>query len=223
MRLAWLTLVFASLIAAGPLLSQPRAHGTQSQTVTMTFVRFFDVACNCFKARVSGRVSSGRAGEYVVVLEEFCGRGSGRSVVAATTREGGSWDALIDAVVHPESGVAVSYRARWNAALSDPVFFRGRLESLAGKRAGRGRQTVTVVTPRFNPVNLKGRLVVLQRRVSGAWRRLATARLSTHRARFYTFTATFSVPRRGWTLRALVPSKTAAPCFAPQTSEPWRS
>jgi hypothetical protein len=206
-----------------PTARSSLASTAQSQSVTLTFVRFFDVACNCYKARVSGRVSSGRAGEYVVVLHEYCGRGGGRAIVAATTRDGGAWQAEISPVARPDFPIAEWYRARWNDELSEPVTFRGRLSSVSGKRAGSGRQTVTVVTPNYNPVNMKGREIVLQRQVSGRWTRVASARLAPHRTRFYTFTAAFTVPRRGWKLRTLVPSKAAAPCFTATASEPWTS
>jgi hypothetical protein len=219
-RIAALALGLVAPGALGTLATQ--AHGSASQSVSLSFVRLFDVGCNCYKARVSGQVSNGRAGELVVVLEEYCGRGSGRSVVAATTREGGAWQAEVSPVARPDAPVAVSYRARWNDVLSAPVVFRGRFESLSGRRVGRA-QRVTVVTPNVNPVSLKGRPVVLQRRISGAWRRVGSARLAPHRTRFYTFVASFTVPRRGWTLRALVPAKTAAPCFGAQASEPWVS
>jgi hypothetical protein len=219
-RVAALALGIVALGTVGALAGG--ARGSTSQSVSLSFVRLFDIGCNCYKARVSGQVSNGRAGELVVVLEEYCGRGSGRSVVAATTREGGAWQAEISPVARPDAAVAVSYRARWNNVLSAPVAFRGRFESVAGRRVGRV-QRVTVVTPDVNPVSLKGRAVVLQRRVSGAWRRVGSARLAPHRTRFYTFAASFTVPRRGWALRALVPAKTAAPCFGAQASEPWTS
>jgi hypothetical protein len=143
----------AALLAVAVLVAQPEAgtrpaaSASPAQSVTFSFVRFFDVACNCFKARVSGRVSNGRSGKHVV----------------------------------------------------------------------------TVSTPDFNPVNLKGRQIVLQRRVGGRWARVATARLAPHRTRFYSFTAGFTVPRRGWILRALVSSNAAALCFAAAASERWTS
>jgi hypothetical protein len=220
---AALALGLLALVVASALVARTPAQGSAAQSVSMTFVRFFDVACNCYKARVSGRVSNGRAGEDVVVLEEYCGRGSGRAVVLATTRDGGFWQAEISPVARPDFPVAISYRARWNDKLSEPIAFRGRFESVVGTRLGRGAQRVTVVTPDTNPVNLKGRQVRIQRRVSGTWRRIGAARLAPHRARFYTFTATFTVPRRGWMLRALIPAKTAAPCFGARASEPWVS
>jgi hypothetical protein len=205
-----------------PTAQSRPASSAQSKSVTLEVTRFFDTACRCYKARVYGRVSSGKAGEYVVVLEEFCGRGSGRSAVAATTREGGGWEAVIDGVVSPDSGVAVSYRSRWNDVLSDPVSFKGRL-TVTGKRQAPGRQLLTVLTSNVNPVNLKGRQVVLQRQVGGGWARVGRARLAPHRTRYYTFTATFTGVRRGWTVRALVPSRSAAPCFTASPSETWIS
>lgn len=219
-RIAALVSGLLVLGAAAALVSS--AQGSASQNVSLSFVRLFDVACNCYKARVSGQVSNGRAGELVVVLEEYCGRGSGRSVVAATTGDRGAWQAEISPVARPDAQVAISYRARWNNVLSGPVAFRGRFESVSGRKAGRAQQ-ITVATPDVNPLNLKGRPVVLQRRVSGTWRRVGRARLAPHRTRFYTFVASVTVPRRGWTLRALVPARTAAPCFGAQASEPWIS
>jgi hypothetical protein len=217
-----LCVVAVGTVLQAPAAAEPQRAATASQSVTMFFVRVFDVACNCYKARVSGQVSNGKAGEDVVVLQQYCGRAP-RSVAAASTRVGGSWETEVGPVARPGSPVAESYRARWNATVSAPVTFVGRLESVSGKRLRSGRQEVNVVTPNVNPVSLQGRAVVLQRRTGTQWRRIASARLATHRTRFYTFTATFTVPRRGWALRALVPAKTAAPCFSSAVSEPWRS
>jgi hypothetical protein len=222
LALAGLALLVGSGLGFGLGSSLTPTGQAAAQGVTMGFVRLYDPGCACYKARVFGSVSNGKADEYVVVLEEFCGRDSGRSIVAATTRAGGAWQAEIDIVPRPDSDTAVSYRARWNDELSEPVTFRGRL-SVAGKKLRTGRQLVTVGTPQVNPVNMKGRQIVLQRQVAGRWTRVASARLAPHRTRFYTFTATFSVPRRGWKVRALVPSKAAAPCFSAQPSVPWVS
>jgi hypothetical protein len=220
MKLVTLSAGVAAL--AGALLVQLPAQAAESQSVTMTFARFFDVGCNCFKARLAGRVSSGRAGEEVVILHEYCGRGE-RSAGGATTREGGAWEVVIYPVARPDFPASESYRARWDGRLSDPVTFKGPLASVSGTRLAGGRQRVTVVTPSVNPVSLKGRTVVLQRRVGGAWTRVASAPLAPHRTRFYTFTAPFTGVRRGWTVRALVTARAAAPCFTSTASEPWVS
>jgi hypothetical protein len=225
MRLAVVSLLCVIAIGAAlqaPAAAGPQGSATASQSVTLFFVRVFDVACNCYKARVSGQVSNGKAGEDVVVLQQYCGRAP-RSVAAATTRGGGAWQTEVGPVARPDLPVAESYRARWDTMVSAPVRFVGRLESVSGKRLRSGRQEVDVVTPNVNPVSLQGRPLVLQRRIGIQWRRIASARLVTHRTRFYTFAANFTVPRRGWVLRALVPAKTAAPCFSAAVSEPWRS
>jgi hypothetical protein len=43
------------------------------------------------------------------------------------------------------------------------------------------------------------------------------------RARFTTFEAVFAVPTRGLTLRALVPARSAAPCYTANVTSTWRS
>jgi hypothetical protein len=221
MKRSVLSAGLAALVVA-VLLGQPSAQASESQSVTLTFARFFDVGCNCFKARLAGRISSGRAGEEVVILHEYCGRGA-RSAGGATTREGGAWEVVISPVSRPDFPASESYRARWDGRLSDPVTFKGPLASVSGTRLTGGRQRVTVVTPNVNPVSLKGRAVVLQRRVGSGWTRVATAPLTPHRSRFYTFTAAFTGVRRGWTVRALVTARAAAPCFTSTASEPWVS
>jgi hypothetical protein len=147
---------------------------------------------------------------------------SASSVAGARTREGGFWEAELQIVSRPEALASETYRARWNGQLSEPVTFRGPL-SVSQTRLRPGRHRVSVFTSVNNPVSLKGRAVVLQRQTGGQWRRIASARLVPHRVKYYTFVATFTVPRRGWTLRALVPAKSAAPCFTASTSEKWTS
>lgn len=193
-----------------------------AQSVTLSFVRFYDNACNCYKARASGQISSGAAGEEVVILKQWCGRSFGTADAAAQTRDGGFFETEIGFVPGPEFTVSAIYRARWSGHLSEPVFLRGRL-SVSGKRLGGRRQQVTVSTQSVNPANLKRRMVVLQRQTGSGWTRVASARLAPHRVRYYTFVASFTVPRRGWTLRALVPAKSAAPCFVTSASKTWRS
>jgi hypothetical protein len=222
MRLSVLAIGLTTLAAVAVLLGQPSAQAAGSQSVTLTFARFFDVGCNCFKARLAGRISNGRAGEEIVVLHEYCGRGP-RSVGGATTREGGGWELVLAPVTRPDSPASESYRARWNGGLSDPITFKGPLASVSGTRLAGGRQRVTAVTPNVNPVSLNGRAVILQRRVGSGWTRVASAPLTPHRTRFYTFTATFTGVRRGWTVRALVTARAAAPCFTSTASTPWVS
>ena len=215
------------LAAIGAGMASTTGSAAQTQTVTLAFVRYYDNACLCFKARLSGQVSSRTAGEYVAVLRQHCGRSfsTATAVAGATTRAQGFWEAELPVVSRPDALVSETYRARWEGTLSEPVTFRGRL-TVSGARLKDGRQRVTVVTgswPPYSPVNLKGRPVVLQRQTGSQWTRIASARLTPHPVKYYTFVATVTVPRRGWTLRALVPVKSAAPCFVASRSEPWRS
>jgi hypothetical protein len=221
MRAAGAALAIAAVCAG--VASATSAAG-RAQSVTLAFLRYYDTACLCYKARLSGQVSNSQAGEYVIVLRHYCGRSqsTATSVAGATTRAGGFWEAELSGVSRPDLIASETYRARWKNTLSEPVTFRGPL-GLSAARLKNGNQRVTVFSSFNNPVSLKGRPVVLQRRTGAGWRRVATARLAPHPVKYYTFAATFSVPRRGWTLRALVPAKSAAPCFVASYSEPWKS
>jgi hypothetical protein len=219
---ATLSLLAAADVAGAPV--GPRALAAPLQTVTLNFVRFYSNACNCYQARVSGQIASDAAGEDVVVLRQYCGRplAEASAVTQALTRQGGFWTAEIPIVSRPDNLVSESYRARWKGQLSPPVTFVGKL-AVSRSRLSRSRSRVSVFTTTNNPVNLKRRQVVLQRKVGNSWQRIAAARLFPHRVEYYTFVATFTVPRRGWTLRALVPAKSAAPCFRASVSEEWTS
>lgn len=138
--------------------ARPTATTARAQAVTLTFLRFYDNACRCYKARLSGSISSGTGGEDVVVLRQYCGRTFSTAVAGARTREGGFWEAELTIVSRPGALVSESYRARWNGHLSEPVTFRGRL-AVSQARLSPGRHRVSVFTTTNNPVSLKGRQV----------------------------------------------------------------
>jgi hypothetical protein len=69
------------------------------------------------------------------------------------------------------------------------------------------------------PLKLKGKFVELQRLSAGQWTRIRRARFSSRRPGV--FFATFTVKRRGLTLRAFVPAESAAPCYAATASKTW--
>lgn len=215
MAIATVTLVLAS---ATEVSGAPIAPSS----ITLNFARFYTNVCNCYKARVSGQVSSSAAGEDIVILRQYCGRSFGTSVAGTQTREGGFFETEVGFVAPPDGLISESYRARWKDSLSEPVTIRGKLQLLR-KRLGDGRDRITVSTQNVNPQDLKGRQIVLQRETSSGWTRVASARLTPHAVKYYTFVATFKVPQRGWTVRALVPAKSAAPCFTASASEKWRS
>jgi hypothetical protein len=200
----------------------PTAALARAQSVTLNFVRFYSNVCNCYRARVSGQISSGAGGEDVVILRQYCGRSFGTAVGGTQTREGGFFETEVTFVGRPDGVISESYRARRRDALSEAVFIRGKLTVLRQRLKGR-RDRVVVSTQSVNPVSLKGRQIVLQRQVGTDWTRIASARLAPHPVKYYTFVATFTVPRRGWTVRALVPARSAAPCFTASASEKWTS
>ena len=227
LRLAVAITVTLGLVGTAEVGGAPvsaRAVAANVQSVTLNFVRFYTNVCNCYKARVSGQVASSSAGEEVVVLRQYCGRSaaSASAVGQALTRAGGFWETELLVVSRPDALVSESYRARWNGQFSAPVTFRGKV-AVSRTRVSPSRSRISVFTGVNNPVNLKGRQVVLQRKVGDSWTRIRTARLAPHRVKYYTFVATFTAPRRRWTLRALLPARSAAPCFTASVSDEWRS
>jgi hypothetical protein len=219
---AALLLIFTALAAVLVLTAQ----GAQTQTVTLTVERFFDPTCaplpgmapssvrgGCQKLRLAGTISSGAADEYVAVLYRGCGSsGIGHSLLGAQTKERGLWEA--------EWGAAPGvYRARWGRSLSGPERYRGPvplfLTSLSGTR-----QRVSV----WGEQDMKGRTVELQRLVAGQWRLVRRGRFGAPRGAYgVNASATFTVARRGLTLRAFVPAKSASPCYVATPSETWTS
>jgi hypothetical protein len=193
-----------------------------TQLVTLTFARFYSNVCNCWSAKASGQVSSGAADQEIVILKQNCGRSFGTAAASARTRAGGFYETEITLIPFPGSNYSVIYRARWNGELSAPVLIRGKLE-VSSRRLRDGGRPVVVATSNLNPVNLRGKQVLLQRQVGNDWTRVASARLAPHPVTYYTFVATFPQQRRGWKLRALVPAKSALPCFVASTSKPWTS
>jgi hypothetical protein len=226
-RIACCALATATVLSAAEATGAPvapsRALAT-AQSVTLNFVRFFDNPCRCYKARLSGQVASGSAGEEVVVLRQYCRRSaaSASAVGQALTRAGGFWETELPIVSRPDALASESYRARWKGQFSAPVTFKGKL-AVSRVRLSPSRSRISVFTTVNNPVDLKGRQIVIQRKVGGSWTRIAAARLAPHRVEYYTFVASVTAPRRGWTLRALVPARSAAPCFTASASDEWRS
>jgi hypothetical protein len=168
--------------------------------------------------RFSGRISSGAANEYVAVLHQRCGTdGLGTSVVGAQTGQGGFWEAMW-------SLTAGTFRARWMSnsgriGTSDPVSYRGPLQ-LSLTRLSSFRQRVGITGDQ----DMRGRTVELQRLVAGQWRLVRRARLLADLGSAgHSFSATFTVQKRGLVLRAYVPTQSASPCYAATASDQWRS
>jgi hypothetical protein len=96
-RLVLITAVTLTLVSVADV----RGVSIAPSEVTMNFARFYSNVCNCYRARVSGQISSSEAGQEVVILRQYCGRSFGTSVASAITRDGGAWDTEIPIVSRP--------------------------------------------------------------------------------------------------------------------------
>jgi hypothetical protein len=207
-----LAALFFLVAVAAALTAAPA--GAQREQVTLRVERFWSEACNCYKHRFSGAIASGAANEYVAVLQQVCGKAFSTAITGASTRAGGFWEAESNGPVGTGT-----FRARWGNHLSDPVTYRAELSIFIAQLGG-GRVRVSVSS--FGvPLKLKGKVVELQWLAAGQWTPLWRARFSARRPG--SFSATFTVKRRGLTLRAFVPAESAAPCYAATASKTWTS
>jgi len=204
--------------------------GLSADTVTLDISQYF----NSNKVRVlvfAGTISSRTAGEDVAVLGRDCGVQGERLIAATRTAAGGSWR-----VENPsqEQGVwtftevfsGTAFRARWNGHYSDSVVWRLPAQPRIW-RVGRTRTWEVHVLPAApSGVGLKRKTVELQRLSPSGWVRVRSARLA-RKADLewgaFNYEATFTVPTRGLKLRAYLPAASAAPCYLPGASAPWRS
>lgn len=197
-------------VAFGAVVGSAGAGG---EDVTIAFQRYFDAACNCYKLRFFGTISSNAANEYVAVLQQKCGVPYSTAVAGASTRAGGGWET--DAYA---GFVSATYRARWNDQLSPAAAFRPPISASIKKLGGGGfRVSVYTYQPEGRSQNMTGKVVVLQRLVGGRWTRVRSTTLNKR------FSADFTVTVKGLTLRVLVPAKSAAPCYAAGATKTFRS
>jgi hypothetical protein len=212
----------AAAAALAPLLAVAfvvSASAAASQNVTLLDVRrYWSAECNCFKLDFSGRISNGAADEYVAIVQQKCGQNFSTSVGGTSTVHGGSW--LVE-VGLPFSGNSATYRARWGGHLSEPWTFRPEILVWPVKRIG--RRFAFSLYADYPDQRMRGRVVELQRLAAGRWTRVRRARLVRAQRSFSTFSATFTVRRRGLTLRVAVPEETAAPCYTANVTQTFRS
>ncbi|HVM16585.1 MAG TPA: hypothetical protein VM290_03295 [Gaiellaceae bacterium] len=208
------SLLAAVVAAASALAAAPPVSAAPLEDVSI-HLRQYRNENLVFTLAFSGRIASGEANERVDLLVKECGYDHFRVVGGALTTTGGHW-----AIELPRS--IGSFRARWNGRSSDVVQVRMPIHVWASKVPGRRAWRVAV--PRGAGAvmqDMHGRMVELQRRTSsGRWVRVRQARL---RATFTSYEAVFPVPTRGLTLRAVVPSRSAAPCYTANATAPWRS
>jgi hypothetical protein len=211
--------VFAFVLCTFALLAASGAPegDAQRDDVTLRLEREYDAGNRIHRLRFSGTISSGAANEYVAVLQQKCGSGSGTAIAGASTRPGGAWEAPPVAGAGPGQDSSI-YRARWRGRLSQPLEFRASLP-VSITRLGGARYQASVRTWGTFQV-MRGRIVELQRHEDGQWIQVQRARLAGSGTYFST---TFSVRTPGLTLRVLVPAQSAGPCYVATASETWVS
>jgi hypothetical protein len=217
--------VKSRLAAGGALvvavLALASSVAAQGEEVTMTMRRYFDPMCNCIRVQFTGRVSSGRADEYVTVLQQRCGSRFSTAMAGATTSAGGFWEAAPSSYYLHAPLVPGTFRARWKSHLSRPAVFRPPLR-ITVRRQRTGRFLV-IVWPAHT--TLRGEFLELQRLAGGQWKRVKFLRLGSGGKVNYggSYWATFGVRTREWTMRVLASDETAAPCYASGATQTFRS
>jgi hypothetical protein len=147
------------------------------------------------RVRLSGTIPTGQAGEQVTIFSQAYGHGSFRSIATLLTGAGGTWAYLA------RPAIGTSYEASWRGGLSAPIAISVHPRvSLA--RTRNGHFVIAVSAGK----TFAGRIVQLQRRVSGRWVTVKRARLGLRsRAEFKavlpkgrsTVRAAFSVNQAG--------------------------
>lgn len=177
----------------------------------------------------AGTVSSSAAGETVDVLGQDCGARGFRLVQGTHTRSGGGWRVENPQAEFPYRWTPVhsgmTFKARWSGDESGPVVWR--LKAALGTVKVKGKRAWRVSTsPPTAYVSMKGKLVLLQRRRAGSWLTVQRKRLA-HKPSLtkgaFNHEAIFEIPQRGWTVRAMLPANSAAPCHLAAVTEQWRT
>jgi hypothetical protein len=217
------------LLRAGILLAS--VVGLSADSVTLGVTQY--VNANRMQAVVfTGTVSSRSSDEVVDVLARDCGARGERLVASARSGPGGGWrvETLISqGPLWFSSGVfsGTTFRARWKDDYSAPVVWRVPPAMQVARISGTRKWVVHVfpATP-TGAVGLKGKRVELQRLAPSGWVRVRSATL-TRKASLrwgaFNHQATFTVPTRKLRLRAFLPAASAAPCYLPGGTAPWRS
>jgi hypothetical protein len=175
-----------------------------------------------------GTVGSRNGGEVVEVIGRNCGAPSFGLVAAARTRSGGTWGVVYPNQRRPwryppvQSGS--TYRARWEGQLSAPRTYRVEAPVTVSPVPGRLARRVHVSPPPPGTVGMRGKPVLLQRLRGRDWvtiGRKALVHKPSYEHGALNHEAVFAV-EYGWTLRFVLPAKSAAPCYRETVTEPFR-
>ena len=178
-----------------------------------------------------GQVASGAADEDVEVLGRDCDTTFFRQLRATKTVPGGGWE-VESRLPLPQAGTipvtsGVTFRARWRDELSRTILYRVPFTGLSSKKIAGRRAWEVYANPKPLNLTMTGKHVELQRKTAGRWVRYKRAPLvrkpHLEIGGAYNHEVVFEVPQRGLTLRALLPAKSAAPCYLAKATEPWRS
>jgi hypothetical protein len=217
------------------LLAGAASASSQADRITLVVTEYDSVNSSWpeLTMRFAGVVNGAGAGEVVDVVGRDCGAKSGdiRLIVQTRTRDGGGYQVDNPEQVSPfrwvpvQSGIEL--RSRWNGQFSDPYVWKQAAPFYVGVRTGKRRVWTVHFAPRETfLVNMKGRIVELQRQIGARWVRYARARLAYKPHLQYgafNYEAKFAVPKRGLKLRAVLPAASAAPCYLKTVTPPWRT
>jgi hypothetical protein len=183
---------------------------------TLQLSRYWSPGAGARLLALSGTVPVAKPGEEIAILAKECSANAFRTIAGAQTDAQGRW--FVDDVWGVANG---TYRARWNDRLSNTVREKNLPLRFAVRKLRPGRTwAVTAFTVAGH--DMSRRRVVLQRQRGASWVTLRTTRLGFG-GRPWSFSARFSIPARGLTVRVLFPAATGAPCFDAAATAPWRT
>jgi len=219
-----------ALIGVGFALAGPRDGDAAARAENVTLgLRDFRSANGVRVHVFTGVVSSPEPRQDVEIVGQDCGLSGYRLISAAQTTAGGAFQAENPQQSPPWASTpyssGITFRARWNGHLSNPIQYRLPAYPYAIKVPGRAAWKVHF-GPQELRVPLAGKVVELQRFSGGRWARIQTARLELRpslRWGPFNHEAVFTAPRRGLKLRGFLPGRSAAPCYSAGATEPWRS
>jgi hypothetical protein len=162
--------------------------------------------------------AEGAAHEDLITIEaKDCGSTFFRTFAELHPSPGGGWTTPVS------TGITSTYRAVWKSATSPAVTIRQRANVALERSRSGGTFLVAVIAKK----SFWRKRVELQRRQGGAWRTVRTIVLADSVDSTGTVSASqaefrLRVPK-GTLLRALLPARQAAPCYAQSTSKTIRA
>jgi hypothetical protein len=179
----------------------------------------------------SGRIASNASGEDVEVLGRDCLTKDFRLYAGTQSTPGGGFEVESAQRTTPYNIVDVNsgttFRARWRGHLSNTILHKTAITVFYTMKIPKRRAWKVIVNPMPLYMTLKGEPVVLQRMRGGKWERYRTAPLDLKANYEYggatNYEAVFEIPARGLQLRALLATKSVAPCYSGRATAPFRT